>query len=80
MTISEKDAEIEEKDSAIAELQKDLAGEERIQRMLKESLDEIMDATLAQSKELAAEAGFDPDEQDWIYGGNGKWYFFTYDF
>lgn len=79
-TISEKNAEIEEKDSVIAELQKDLAGEERIQKILEADLDEIMDATLAYSKELAAEAGFDPDAQDWIYGGNGKWYFFTYDF
>lgn len=79
-TISEKNAEIEKRDSVIAELQKDLAGEERIQRMLEADLDEIMDATLAYSKELAAEVGFDPDAQDWIYGGNGKWYFFTYDF
>lgn len=78
--ISEKNAEIEEKDSIIAGLQKDLAGEEQIQEMLKSDLDEIMNATLDYSKKLAAEAGFDPEEQDWIYGGNGRWYFFSYDF
>lgn len=76
--ITEKDAEIAEKDSTIIRLQKDLAFEEMIHGILQEDLDEIMDATLSYYKEQAAEAGFDPDEQDWIYAGNGQWYFFYY--
>ena len=79
-TMLEKDAELKDKDQIINELQKDLATEELIQKVLQEDLDEIMTATLDYSKELAAEAGFDPEEQDWIYGGKGHWYFFDYDF
>lgn len=77
--VSNNTETIDEKNAEIKSLQSDLATEEIISNMLQRDLDDVLDATLEWYKKQAAENGFDPEAQDWMYGGAGRWYFFYYD-